>query len=235
MTGSEIDSDDAIDDEDDVGSKRKSKKSTGHDVVANGAASDNEEKDSGDKLVKIDEDKITLLWSEFCKMDKVEADTKEEKPKVEEKKEIITKQYDFAGQTVVVQEEVIVPKSNVNVPKPNTSSNSADSKLNETAEEAPKASTARGFQPIKRTSGGLGSLLGQLKKPKMSTLTKSLHDWNDYKKKENLEDELDQHRRSKDSFLERQAFLTRTDNREFEHEKSVRDHERKVRQLSKPN
>ncbi|KPM08667.1 chromatin regulator yeti-like protein [Sarcoptes scabiei] len=70
------------------------------------------------------------------------------------------------------------------------------------------------------------------KKPKMNILTKSLHDWNDFKASNSIEEELDQHNRSRGSYLERQAFLMRTDLREFEQEKSMRDRIRKLRDLN---
>ena len=142
-----------------------------------------------------------------------------------EETKIINKQYDFAGETVVVQEKIVESKDN--------KTNNINEKNCESAVSTSSKTTTR--PTIKRTAGGLSSLLSQLKRPKMSTLTKSLHDWNDYKKQTNLEDELNQHRRSKDSFIEKQAFLNRTDVREFEREKSIRDNERRMRQLNKPN
>ncbi|KAI7690460.1 hypothetical protein SSS_10772 [Sarcoptes scabiei] len=90
-------------------------------------------------------------------------------------------------------------------------------------------------KPIKRAnSNNLTNILDQFnkKKPKMNILTKSLHDWNDFKASNSIEEELDQHNRSRGSYLERQAFLMRTDLREFEQEKSMRDRIRKLRDLN---
>lgn len=228
LTGSEIEEDDEIDDESvSKTSKGKSSKSVNSNNNDNNAAV----KEASDGLVQIDEDKITLLWSEFCNDDKVE-DAKKEPPKV--KKEVVTKQYDFAGEIITVQEEVAVVKP-TEKETTQTNGNTTDTSAQSTTsnDSASKPAIGPNRPPFKRPAGGLSGILGSLKKPKMSTLTKSLHDWNDFKKKENLEEELDQHRRSKDSFIERQAFLGRTDLREFEREKSIRDHERKVRELNK--
>ena len=49
-------------------------------------------------------------------------------------------------------------------------------------------------------SGGLAGLVRNLgKAPKMSVLEKSRLDWVGFKKEENLEEELEQHKRSKNS------------------------------------
>jgi len=51
-------------------------------------------------------------------------------------------------------------------------------------------------------------------------LDKSKLDWDTFKKKEGIEDDLKQ--QAKSGFLEKQAFLARTDLRQFENEKSLR-------------
>ena len=176
---------------------------------------------ANDNLVKIDENKIDSLWEKFCE------DVSKKPVPVEHKldKKVVEKAYDFAGETVIIKEEVDVDSKK-------SSNNSTETKpvIKATTEESNKPNTS-GRVPIKRTAGGLSSLLGQLKKPKMSTLTKSLHDWNKFKESQNLDEELSQNLRSKNSYLERQAFLTRTDLREFENEKAIRDHDRKVRNM----
>ncbi|KAL9976458.1 hypothetical protein ACROYT_G013765 [Oculina patagonica] len=76
---------------------------------------------------------------------------------------------------------------------------------------------ATGF---KRT-GGLSSVLGQIsKKTKMSTLEKSKLDWDVFKDQEGIQEEL-QHF-NKDGYLEKQAFLQRTDEKQFEMERDIR-------------
>lgn len=59
----------------------------------------------------------------------------------------------------------------------------------------------------------------------ISTIEKTSLDWDTYKKKEGIEDELKQH--VKDGYLEKQDFLTRVDHRKFALEKTERDKKRK--------
>lgn len=87
---------------------------------------------------------------------------------------------------------------------------------------------------IKRPAiGGLGSVLSQIKKSKTSTLEKSKQEWGQFKKEEGLEEELDQHNRSKDAYVERQAFLLRADLRQFENEREIRERDRARRDIEK--
>jgi len=80
--------------------------------------------------------------------------------------------------------------------------------------------------PIQQKKGNLDNLLANITKPKkISTLQKSALDWNSFKKKEGIEEDLKKH--SMDGYLEKQAFLQRTDLREFEREKSIRTTMRK--------
>lgn len=120
------------------------------------------------------------------------------KPQEEIKEPVVIKEiFEFAGEQVVVEKEVKV------------------------AAAAPEssASSKRGF-PVAR-SGGLGSVLGALnKKNKISTLEKSKLDWDRFKKDEGIADDLKNYNR--DGYLERQDFLERTDLRQFEIEKSIK-------------
>ncbi|KAH8397294.1 hypothetical protein KR215_011886 [Drosophila sulfurigaster] len=75
--------------------------------------------------------------------------------------------------------------------------------------------------------GGLGSLLNQLgKKKKLSVLEKSQMDWKSFKSDEGIDEELRTHNKGKDGYLERQDFLQRTDLRQFEIEKGMRQSRR---------
>jgi hypothetical protein len=81
--------------------------------------------------------------------------------------------------------------------------------------------------PLKRPGGGLGSLVSSLGKAnKVSTLSKSKQDWEGFKREEGIEEDLVNHTKSKDSFVERQAFLQRSDLRQFELEKNIRERNR---------
>jgi hypothetical protein len=139
-------------------------------------------------------------------------------------KVLITKTYDFAGESISVTEESISVTEESNA---NCSQSETKTKIDPKNEVKDKI-----VKSVKR-SGGLGAVLNELKKPKISTLQKSIIDWNNFKKDEGIEDELNQHNKSKNTFIERQAFLQRTDVRQFEIEKEVRAKNRAQRQLSK--
>lgn len=98
-----------------------------------------------------------------------------------------------------------------------------------------------------KSSGGLANILSQIgKKSKLTVLEKSKQDWDGYKKKEGIVEELVTHNKGKDGlvfkyfvncktfkilfnglyccsrYLEKQDFLERTDLRQFELEKAMR-------------
>lgn len=87
-------------------------------------------------------------------------------------------------------------------------------------------SSSSGIQ-AKKATGGLSGLLASMgKKDKPSTLTKTKADWERFKNDQGIKEELHEHTKSKDSYVERQAFLQRTDLCQFEQEKSIRDRNR---------
>jgi len=72
-------------------------------------------------------------------------------------------------------------------------------------------------------SSGMSSLLKQLgKKDKLSTLEKSRLDWNNFKRAEGIDEDLQKHNRGKGGFLEKRDFLERADLRQYEIEKTLR-------------
>jgi len=98
-----------------------------------------------------------------------------------------------------------------------------------------------------KSSGGLANILSQIgKKSKLTVLEKSKLDWDGYKKKEGIVEELVTYNKGKDGlvfefciysknlkilfnglyfyfrYLEKQDFLERTDLRQFELEKAMR-------------
>ncbi|CAD5207781.1 unnamed protein product [Bursaphelenchus okinawaensis] len=80
--------------------------------------------------------------------------------------------------------------------------------------------------PFKRnsTKSGLDSVLSALKKPKkMSVLDKSKHDWGKFVVEENIEADLEKHTKSKDSYLDKQRFMSSVDQSRFEKEKQQRE------------
>ena len=80
-----------------------------------------------------------------------------------------------------------------------------------------------GVGGIKRGAGlsGLVSLLDS-KKQKLTTLEKTKLDWNTFKSEEGIDEELEKHKKSKDGYLDKQAFLERADLRQFEIERAMR-------------
>lgn len=158
----------------------------------------------------------------------------------------VTKVYDFAGEEVKISKEVDAnskeakeelsnksirqaptdgsspPETGPNVPSLQGSSGSI------TGSGSSSTSSSRLLFANKRPGGGgggsgLGGLLNKIgKKPKISTLDKSKLDWDAFKHSEGIESELVQHNRSKHSYLERMAFLDRTDHRQFQLEKALR-------------
>jgi len=89
----------------------------------------------------------------------------------------------------------------------------------------PKSSETKNLisSPVVKTPGGLANILSQIgKKSKLTILEKSKQDWDGYKKKEGIMEELITHNKGKDGYLEKQDFLERTDLRQFELEKSMR-------------
>lgn len=82
------------------------------------------------------------------------------------------------------------------------------------------------FSNSKRPAG-LSSVLGQIgKKAKLSTLEKTKLDWNSFKKSEGIDEQLTTHNKGKEGYLERQDFFQRTDLRQFEIEKQLRQTKR---------
>lgn len=63
--------------------------------------------------------------------------------------------------------------------------------------------------PIKKQPGGLASVLSQLgKEKKLTILEKSKQDWDGYKKKEGIVEELITHNKGKDGFVFDHYILT---------------------------
>lgn len=146
-----------------------------------------------------------------------------ERPKVEEKVKI-TKVFEFAGEEVKVEKEVPIDSAEARLSL--TSAENSEKTGNSASPAGRGSGRGRG---AKRTGlGGISSVLGQLgKKAKISTLEKSKLDWDNYKREENIEEEISTHNKGKDGYLERQDFLQRADLRQFEIEKQLRNTSRR--------
>ncbi|XP_003690687.1 craniofacial development protein 1 [Apis florea] len=146
-----------------------------------------------------------------------------EKPKVEEKVKI-TKVFEFAGEEVKVEKEVSIDSAEARISL--SSAENSEKTGNSGSPVGRGSGRGRGFK--RAGLGGISSVLGQLgKKAKISTLEKSKLDWDNYKKQENLEEEISTHNKGKDGYLERQDFLQRADLRQFEIEKQLRNANRR--------
>lgn len=58
-------------------------------------------------------------------------------------------------------------------------------------------------------------------------MDKSNNDWKNFIEKEGIEEDLNQHNRSKNAYIEKQEFLLKADYHQFEKEKALRNEERK--------
>lgn len=184
------------------------------------AKDDAKEQDESDLAAQKDKAKDDLLWCDFLRdadsvpkkraavPDPGEASTSaatSQVAAVPEKKVRITQLLEFAGEVVEVDKEV-----------------AADSKETRLLEK--RQGDAKSTALASKKPGGVASVLGRLmnKKQKISTLEKSKLDWDSYKRSEGIAEDLRTHNRGKDGYLERQAFLQRTDERQFEVEKGLR-------------
>ncbi|XP_071449273.1 craniofacial development protein 1 [Hetaerina americana] len=85
-------------------------------------------------------------------------------------------------------------------------------------------------KPITVRSGAssLGSALDKLgKKNRLSTLEKSKLDWESYKNKEGISEEISAHNKGKSGYLDKRDFLEKTDLKQYELEKQFRNSQRR--------
>ncbi|XP_058835767.1 craniofacial development protein 1 [Topomyia yanbarensis] len=236
-SGSEIESDDAVDDQhvngddepSESGKKRKRKagktakkkaKSESKPLVAENIVPVEDELDEEEEKRKTD-----ALWADFLAGTGSSNSSSTSLPKESsttkpvETVKTVTKIFEFAGEAVEVTKNITVSKEEKVLPKPALASVS---------------SNLRGGPPRpllgRPSGGGLGSVLNQIgKKNKLSTLEKTKLDWNSFKRTEGIEEELQTHNKGKNGYLEKQDFLERADLRQFEIEKSIRQTSRSNR------
>ena len=178
-----------------------------------------EKKVNDDKIPEIDTKKVEDIWSSFLKdvnSTKKPTETSSSVKKIEE----LTSSQSSASKTEAEgskfkkffsESAVSEIKKVNNVPEP--------SKI-----EVPANNIVESKKP---RPSGLAGILGKIdKKAEPSTLLKSKLDWDEYKKNEEIEEDLNIHSKGKQSYLERQAFLGRVDMRQFEIEKNFRTKDR---------
>ncbi|XP_046393917.1 craniofacial development protein 1 [Ischnura elegans] len=174
----------------------------------------------------------------------------EEANKVKPEKKRITEVYEFAGEKVTVSKEVTeAAPSKVRkiTALLDEDSGSAGSAVSEREEESKGTDENKGKPPLGSVSrspalglsdrsraimkpnvrvGGssLSSALDKLgKKNKLSTLEKSKLDWENYKSKEGISEEITAHNKGKSGFLDKRDFLEKTDLKQYELEKQMRN------------
>jgi len=82
---------------------------------------------------------------------------------------------------------------------------------------------------------GIDAVLSQIKGPqKFTTIDKTNIDWENFKGKTGLEEELKKKAEGKDAFLVKKDFLNRVDARRFEQEKDERNKKRATAAASAP-
>jgi len=180
-------------------SKKNKSKKTKHSNVEDEAPTD---KPTEELNPEENKERIDNLWASFKKdvdsttAKKPEADSKPAAQEPVKETAKVVEEYEFAGEKVKVTREV---------PKP--------------------AASSSGLQSLKRPppvkSGGLSGFFSS-KKPKLTTLEKSKLDWDGFKKDEGIEEDLKTFNQGKQGFLERKAFLERTDMKQFEIERNLR-------------
>mmetsp|Transcript_27938 Transcript_27938/g.26781 ORF Transcript_27938/g.26781 Transcript_27938/m.26781 type:complete len:86 (-) Transcript_27938:209-466(-) len=75
--------------------------------------------------------------------------------------------------------------------------------------------------------GGIDSVLEQLQHPsKLNTLDKTSSDWDTFKDRNEMKEDLEEKAQGNNAFLIKQDFLKRVDLRQFEKEKVQRDQTR---------
>lgn len=165
--------------------------------------------DGTDTKPKSTSKQITSIASQPAKTNTNNTDINEKKPKdykesKDDEKARERRIFEFAGETIVVENNVI--KEKIKTPEVPTTASKLD-----------------GPSSHNRPSGGLSGLLNNLNKTsKLSTLEKSKLDWLTFKKEEGIEEEIESHNKGKAGYLDRQDFLERADIRQYEIERDLR-------------
>lgn len=122
---------------------------------------------------------------------------------------IVTDVFDFAGEEVKIERKVTTEE------------------LAERERKKKKKEDVQKKKPTMKRTGFDAALNLLNKKPKMSILDKTSLDWDSFKTEANIADDLATHNRGKNGYLNKIDFLERTDLREFEKKKNIRNAQRK--------
>ena len=131
---------------------------------------------------------------------------KRERPLQGLEKRVVTETKVFAGKAIEVKRTVVEPTAK--------------------AAATPTAEASASAAPTP-APGGIDSVLANLGGPqKMTTVAKTSSDWDNFKDKTGLDEELEEKAKGKDAYLVKKDFLNRVDQRTFEVEKVERDRKR---------
>lgn len=197
-----------------------------------------EDKPDQPEPVVDDKSHADALWASFLG-DSDSGSTKCSDSNPATKKVIVTETVEFAGEQIEVRKEIAVKNNEsdlfaVSGVKPNRVKAEAAEVL-KSSTKIPIAQVLGGLRkPIGgfavKSGGGLNAVLGQIgKRNKISVLEKTALDWKSFKHSEGIDEQLQTHNKGKDGYLERQDFLQRTDVRQFEIEKDLRQSKRNHR------
>lgn len=147
------------------------------------------------------------------------------RPLIKMEKRTIIEVKKFAGKSIEVKKVVMVPAS-ATIMTNNDTTTTTDT----TAPTKPLSSTDTNTAeppPSSSTNTGIDHVLSQIANPdKLSTMAKSSADWDFFKDRSGLEEELEKQAKGKNAYLVKKDFLQRVDLRKFEHEKQDRDKKR---------
>ena len=147
------------------------------------------------------------LVSTSAAVTKADTDSrKRDRPLQGLEKKVVTETKVFAGKEIEVARTVVGPTG------------------------AAAASAGAKGPPPPSAPGGIDAVLANLGGPqKLSTVAKTSSDWDTFKDKTGLDEELEEKAKGKDAYLVKKDFLDRVDQRTFEVEKAGRDRERAAR------
>lgn len=189
-------------------------------AAGNAASSGKKGKKKGAKSKKAMKKKKNLLASMFgssaagkllstsAAVTKADTDSrKRDRPLQGLEKKVVTETKVFAGKEIEVTRTVVGPTG------------------------APTAAATGSAAPAAASApGGIDAVLANLGGPqKLSTVAKTSSDWDTFKDKTGLDEELEEKAKGKDAYLVKKDFLDRVDQRTFEVEKAERDRERAAR------
>lgn len=159
--------------------------------------------------------KLMKTSKEMIENDEISRKRKDPLHKILKKE--VTEKIKFAGQMMDIQRTVVVI-GNDPVQKP--VEGLSDQQQQQISDNDDKNKTT--VQPT-----GIDAVLSQIKGPqKFTTLDKTNVDWENFKDKAGLEDELKRKAESKDAYLVKKDFLNRVDVRRFEQERDERNRKR---------